>query len=88
MLRFHEPPGDNVKEITDEGLRRWPNHRRLLDVRVRAAYGYAELDREWLAQNFPRQDDGRLPLDEEVLLVEIRGSIKSGEPSITGACAS
>ncbi len=34
---FSEPPGDNVKEITDEGLRRWPNDRRLLDVRVRAA---------------------------------------------------
>jgi serine/threonine-protein kinase len=34
---FHEPPGDNVKDITDEGLRRWPNDRRLLDVRVRAA---------------------------------------------------
>ncbi len=35
--RFHEPAGDNVKDITDEGLRRWPNDRRLLDVRVRAA---------------------------------------------------
>ncbi|MDF2692939.1 MAG: serine/threonine protein kinase [Labilithrix sp.] len=34
---FHEPPGDNVKEITDEGLRRWPNDRKLLDIRVRAA---------------------------------------------------
>jgi serine/threonine-protein kinase len=35
--RFHEPPGDNVKEITDEGLQRWPNDRKLVDVRVRAA---------------------------------------------------
>ena len=35
--RFHEPPGDNVKDITDEGLRRWPDDRRLLDIRVRAA---------------------------------------------------
>lgn len=35
--RFHEPPGDNVKDITDEGLRRFPNDRRLLDIRVRAA---------------------------------------------------
>jgi hypothetical protein len=35
--RFHEPPGDNVKDITDEGLRRWPNDRKLLDVRTRAA---------------------------------------------------
>jgi eukaryotic-like serine/threonine-protein kinase len=35
--RFHEPPGENVKDLTDEGLRRWPNDRRLLDVRTRAA---------------------------------------------------
>ena len=34
---FHEPPGENVKDITDEGLRRWPNDRKLLDIRVRAA---------------------------------------------------
>jgi eukaryotic-like serine/threonine-protein kinase len=34
---FHEPPGDNVKDLTDEGLKRWPNDRRLLDIRVRAA---------------------------------------------------
>jgi len=35
--RFHEPPGENVKDLTDEGLRRWPNDRRLLDVRARAS---------------------------------------------------
>jgi serine/threonine-protein kinase len=35
--RFHEPPGDNVKDITDEGLRRWPNDRKLYDIRSRAA---------------------------------------------------
>jgi hypothetical protein len=35
--RFHEPPGDNVKDITDEGLRRFPNDRRLVDIRIRAA---------------------------------------------------
>ncbi len=34
---FDEPPGENVKDITDEGLRRWPNDRRLIDIRVRAA---------------------------------------------------
>ena len=34
---FHEPPGENVKDITDEGLRRWPNDRKLLDIRIRAA---------------------------------------------------
>jgi len=35
--RFVDPPGDNVRDITDEGLKRWPNHHRLLDVRMRAA---------------------------------------------------
>jgi serine/threonine-protein kinase len=35
--RFVTPPGDNVREITDEGLKKWPNHHRLLDVRMRAA---------------------------------------------------
>jgi serine/threonine protein kinase len=35
--RFVEPAGDNVREITDEGLRRWPGSRRLIDVRSRAA---------------------------------------------------
>ncbi|MBX3186293.1 MAG: protein kinase [Labilithrix sp.] len=35
--RFVEPKGDNVRDITDEGLKRWPNHHRLLDVRMRAA---------------------------------------------------
>jgi hypothetical protein len=35
--RFDEPAGENVKDITDEGLRRWPGDRRLLDIRVRTA---------------------------------------------------
>jgi serine/threonine-protein kinase len=35
--RFVSPPGDNVRDITDEGLKRWPNHHKLLDVRMRAA---------------------------------------------------
>lgn len=35
--RFVAPAGDNVRDITDEGLKRWPNHHRLLDIRMRAA---------------------------------------------------
>ncbi len=35
--RFVAPPGDNVRDITDEGLKKWPNDHRLLDVRMRAA---------------------------------------------------
>jgi serine/threonine-protein kinase len=31
------PPGDNVKEITDEGLQRYPGNAALIDVRLRAA---------------------------------------------------
>ncbi|MDB4941730.1 MAG: serine/threonine protein kinase, partial [Labilithrix sp.] len=34
---FLNPPGDNVREITDEGLKKWPNDAKLVDVRVRAA---------------------------------------------------
>jgi serine/threonine-protein kinase len=45
--RFHEPPGDNVKDITDEGLKRWPNERRLVDIRIRASN---ELTNQALAQ--------------------------------------
>ena len=35
--RFVAPPGDNVRDITDEGLKKWPSDHRLLDVRMRAA---------------------------------------------------
>jgi serine/threonine-protein kinase len=35
--RFVTPPGDNVRDITDEGLKKWPNDHRLLDIRMRAA---------------------------------------------------
>jgi hypothetical protein len=35
--RFVAPAGENVRDITDEGLKKWPNDRRLLDVRMRAA---------------------------------------------------
>ena len=45
--RFAEPPGENVRDITDEGLRRWPGDARLIDVRVRAAI---ELANRALAQ--------------------------------------
>jgi serine/threonine protein kinase len=35
--RFVTPAGDNVRDITDEGLKKWPNDHRLLDIRMRAA---------------------------------------------------
>jgi serine/threonine-protein kinase len=47
--RFVEPPGDNVKDITDEGLRKWPGENALLEVRERAA---TELVQQALAKRF------------------------------------
>ena len=35
--RFVAPAGENVRDITDEGLKKWPNDHRLLDIRMRAA---------------------------------------------------
>ncbi len=35
--RWNSPPGDNVVDITDEGLRRWPNDPKLIDVRKHAS---------------------------------------------------
>jgi hypothetical protein len=35
--RFADPPGDNVRDITNEGLKKWPNERRLVDIRIRAS---------------------------------------------------
>ncbi len=34
---FAAPPGENVRELTDEALRRWPSDRRFADIRERAA---------------------------------------------------
>ena len=34
--RWDSPPGDNVLELTSEGLARWPGEPRLLEVRMRA----------------------------------------------------
>jgi hypothetical protein len=48
------------------------------EERQTLARALAVIDREMLARNFPRQDDGRLPLDEQALLAEIRGATKIG----------
>jgi hypothetical protein len=37
LKHFDEPPGDNVKEITNEGLTKWPRDARLREVREIAA---------------------------------------------------
>jgi serine/threonine-protein kinase len=47
--RWDGPPGDNVRELTSEGLARWPGDPRLTDVRARAA---EELVREALGSKF------------------------------------
>jgi serine/threonine-protein kinase len=47
--RWDAPPGDNVRELTDEGLARWPRDPRLLDIRERAA---DELVKEAVGRKF------------------------------------
>jgi eukaryotic-like serine/threonine-protein kinase len=34
--RFDNPPGDNVRDLTNDALAKWPKEARLLDVRARA----------------------------------------------------
>jgi hypothetical protein len=36
LKRFDQPAGDNVRDLTNQGLARWPRESRLLDVRARA----------------------------------------------------
>jgi eukaryotic-like serine/threonine-protein kinase len=52
--RWDSPAGDNVRDLTDDGLTRWPRDARLLDIRERAA---DELVKEALDRKF----DGDLP---------------------------
>jgi serine/threonine-protein kinase len=47
--RWDTPPGDNVKDVTTEGLARWPNERRLKDLRARAT---DELVKEAVGRKF------------------------------------
>ena len=47
--RWDTPPGDNVKDLTSDGLARWPGDARLLDLRARAT---DELVKEALDHKF------------------------------------
>jgi hypothetical protein len=47
--RWESPSGDNVRDITNDGLARWPRDRRLLDVRARAT---DELVKEAVGRKF------------------------------------
>jgi serine/threonine-protein kinase len=47
--KWDTPPGDNVRDLTTEGLARWPGDARLLETRVRAA---DELVKEALGAKF------------------------------------
>jgi serine/threonine protein kinase len=47
--RWESPPGDNVRDLTDDGLARWPKNPRFLDIRERAA---DELVKEALGRKF------------------------------------
>jgi serine/threonine-protein kinase len=47
--RWDTPAGDNVRDLTDDGLARWPKDPRLLDIRERAA---DELVKEAVGRKF------------------------------------
>ncbi len=47
--RWDAPPGDNVKDLTTEGLAKWPREPRLVDVRERAT---EDLVKEALGRKF------------------------------------
>jgi hypothetical protein len=51
--RWDQPKGDNVRDITDEGLLRWPNTPQLLRIRTLACADVSKAARA-------RRDDGKL----------------------------
>ena len=57
--RWDTPPGDNVRDITNDGLARWPREARLLDVRGRAT---GELVKEAVGQQLAGDLPGALHL--------------------------
>lgn len=57
--RWDSPAGDNVRDLTDEGLARWPHDARLLDIRERAA---DELVKEAVGRKFEGDLPGALHL--------------------------
>jgi len=52
--RWDAPPGDNVRDVTNDGLGKWPREPRLLDIRARAT---DELVKEAVGRKF----SGNLP---------------------------
>ncbi len=59
LKHWDEPSGDCVRDITDDGLRRWPGDPRLLDIRERSA---DELVKEAVGQRFAGDLPGALHL--------------------------
>jgi serine/threonine protein kinase len=57
--RWDEPPGDNVRDITSQGLAKWPRDPRLLDVRAHAT---DELVKEAVGRKFAGDLPGALHL--------------------------
>jgi serine/threonine-protein kinase len=57
--RWDAPAGDNVRDLTDDGLARWPKDPRLLDIRERAA---DELVKEAVGRKFGGDTTGALHL--------------------------
>jgi serine/threonine-protein kinase len=57
--RWDAPPGDNVKDLTNDALARWPGDARFLDLRARAT---DELVKDALGKKFAGDAEGALHL--------------------------
>lgn len=57
--RWDAPPGDNVRDLTTEGLQKWPKDPRLLDLRARST---DELVKDAVGQKFNGDLNGALHL--------------------------
>ncbi len=57
--RWDSPPGDNVRDLTTEGLKRWPNDPRLLAVRAEAT---DKLVKDALGERYLGHEDKALHL--------------------------
>jgi serine/threonine protein kinase len=87
--RWNAPPGNNVRDITDEGLRRFPGDPAIVDVRRRAAQELvtSSLGRKYAGDLAGALSDARLACElaaenttAQRLLEELRGLMDAGAP--------
>ncbi len=87
--RWNAPPGNNVRDITDEGLRRFPGDPAIIDVRRRAAQELvtSSLGRKYAGDLAGALSDARLACElaaenttAQRLLEELQGLMDAGSP--------